>query len=292
MLQRSRVRPATLWRAFFVLACAAATVFAGAPPSRPPELAQVGKPNEAETEAMIQQVREAGIPGQFYLQFELRTLPRRGPEKTFRGHLWGGHHEQGQITRIELTDAEGTSHRFLIQNGPEAKVWRAGPSGAVRVEGADLLAPLIPGVEVSAFDVQMPFLYWPGGSVEKITRVFGGRPGYAVVFPAPAAFTAAHPRVGAVRAYLDTQYKAIMQTEVLGRDGGVTKTFTLLSLKRVGEQPLPKQADYRNEATRDKTRLQVTGAALNLRLAPSVFDPASLGQPVPPPPGAQIVRID
>ncbi len=60
----------------------------------------------------------------------------------------------------------------------------------------------------------------------------------------------------------------------------------------MGDQHIPKQADYRNEATRDKTRFQVTGAALNLRLRAAVFEPDSLAAPFEPPPASQLVRID
>jgi hypothetical protein len=98
--------------------------------------------------------------------------------------------------------------------------------------------------------------------------------------------------VGAVRAFLDTQFNAIIQTEILTRAGKSAKTFSLLSLKRVGEQPIPKEVDYRNETTRDKTRLQVTAAALNLALSPDIFSPAHLTQPAPGPTAAQLVRFE
>jgi hypothetical protein len=146
-------------------------------------------------------------------------------------------------------------------------------------------------VEVSAFDLQMPFLYWPGATVEKITRVLG-RPTHAFVFPAPADFKAQYAEIGAARAYLDTQFNVPMQTEVIGPSGRVTKTLALLSLKTVDKQTLPKAADYRNEVTRDKTRLQVTGAALNLQLPREIFEPAGLAEPARPPPPGRVVQID
>jgi hypothetical protein len=72
----------------------------------------------------------------------------------------------------------------------------------------------------------------------------------------------------------------------------VTKTLALLRLKTVDKQTLPKSVDYRNEITRDKTRLQIVGAALNLQLPASVFEPARLAQPAVSPPPERIVRID
>ena len=127
---------------------------------------------------------------------------------------------------------------------------------------------------------------------KKSPRVLG-RPSHAFLFPAPAAFKAQYAGISAARAYLDTQYNVPTQTEVLGPTGKVTKTLALLSLQTVNkQQTLPKAVDYRNEVTRDKTRLQVTGAALNLALPPAVFQPAGLNQPAPLPPAAQIVRLN
>jgi hypothetical protein len=286
-----RVSPATVWRAFFSLIALmqGALVFAAAP-ARQPELAQVGKPDAKEAARLIEQFRSSGIPGEYYLEFELRSLPRRGEGRTFQGRWWGSRNDQGAITRIELSDA-GVAHRFLLQNGERPAVWRLINGRPVEVGIAELMVPLVAGLEVSAFDLQMPYLYWPGASVEKITRVLG-RPSHAFVFPAPEAFKAQYPEISAARAYLDTQFNVPMQTEIIGRNGKVTKTLALLNLKTVDKQTLPKAVDYRNEITRDKTRLQFTGAALNLQLPDSVFQPASLTQAVAAPPSDRIVRMD
>ena len=97
--------------------------------------------------------------------------------------------------------------------------------------------------------------------------------------------------LSAMRAYFDTQFNAPVRTEVIA-NGTVTKTLELLSLKTVEKQTLPKAVDYRNEVTRDKTRLQITGAALNLRWPSAIFEPASLAQPATTPAADRITRID
>ena len=292
MARVGNVSPAQLWRAFFSLATVCCgTLGFSAVPNTQPELAQVGKPDAREAARLVEQFRTAGIPGDYYLDFELVSLPRRGEGRTFKGRWWGSRNEQGAITRIELTDAAGVAHRFLLQNGDRAAVWRLTNGRPVEVSIAELMAPLIPGVEISAFDLQMPYLYWPGVNVEKITRVLG-RPSHAFVFPAPAAFKAQYPDISAARAYLDTQFNVPMQTEILGPAGKVIKTWAVLSLKTVDKQTLPKSVDYRNEVTRDKTRLQITGTALNLQLPPTLFQPASLAQPADAAPASRIVRMN
>jgi hypothetical protein len=287
------VAPANLWRAFFVLVvgCGFQASFAAVPAGPLPELAQVGKPNAEEAARLIAQFRNSGVAGEYYMEFELRALPRRGESRTFKGRWWGSRNAQGVVTRIELTDGAGAEHRLLLQNGEHATVWRWINGRATEVATADVMAPLIPGVEISAFDLQMPYLYWPGATVEKITRILG-RPAHAFIFPAPPTFRAQHKDISGARAYLDTAFNVPMQTEVLGSNGRVTKTLALLSMKRVDKQTIPTAADYKNEVTRDKTRLQITGIALDLSLPDSLFEPASLAQPASTPPANRIVRIE
>lgn len=282
--------PALIWRAFFFSAAVGPAGWAAAPGSSMPELAQVGKPSEVEAARILEQFRRAGVAGEFFFEFEFRTLPRRGEERTIRGRLWGGRSAEGSLFRVELDDPAG-AQRLLIKNGVAGAVWRW---RAGRIEELDLaasFAPLVAGVEVSAFDLQMPFLYWPDAKLEKITRVFG-RPSYAYHFAAPLPVQERQLGVGAARAYLDTQFNALMQTELLAPSGRVAKTFSLISLKKVGDQHIPRQADYRNETTRDKTRFQVTAAALQLRLPATAFVPDGLGAPLTPPPAALLTRIE
>ncbi len=270
--------------------CLPAALWAGAAPASPPELAQIGKLDAAETAALVQQFRRAGIAGEFFLRVQLLALPRKGAERTYDGRLWGGRNDQGTIFRLELVDATGATHRLLIQNGERAAVWKWTGTEVVQLGVDAWFAPLLPGLEISAFDLQMPYLYWPAPAFEKIVRMLG-RPSHAVIFRPPPGFAAPPPGIGAVRAYLDTQYNALFQAELLDTAGVPAKTFSFLALKRIGDQHVPKQADYRNERTRDKTRLQVTGAALNLRLPAELFESASLARDAAPPTDG-IVRID
>ncbi len=288
-----KVAPACFRRAFFfgwVLAAAAALRAADLPRVAP-ELAQIGKPDAAEAARLIEQFRTAGIPGDYYLEFELRVLLRRSDGPVLTGRWWGTRNDRGALSRIEITDAAGAAHRFVLQNGDGATVWRFVAGRAAPLGPADLLGPLVPGVEVTAFDLLMPFLYWPNPTVEKITRMMG-RPAHQFIFSAPAAFAAANGGISAVRAWLDTQFNAPNRIELIGADGRVRRTFELRDLKKVGGQYLPKAMDYRNEQTRDKTRLQLTGAALDLRHPSALFDPATLAQAAAPIPAAQLTRIE
>jgi hypothetical protein len=283
-----KILPARYWRAFFVFCLGTSGGFSAAP-VKPPELAQVGLPDEAESKEILQRFRQSGVAGQYYFDLELHHLPRRGDETVYRGRYWGGRNEQGALSRIEVTDANGRVSRLLVQNGEKPAVWRFANGQSKQLGVAESFEPLVPGLEITAFDLQMPFLYWPDAKVERIDRV-RGRPAHAFLFRPPAGFAAQNREIVAVRAFLDTQYNALMQIEYLGAKS-VLKTISLVDLKKVGEQWIPKSFDVRNDVTRDKTRFLVTGAALNLDFAAKVLEPESLPENIPAP-TAQIVPID
>lgn len=300
MLAVGKFAPATAWRAFFVCLALAGSAFGAAPKggsSAPPDLAQFGKPDPAEAQRILEQFQQSGIPGQYFLEFELHALPRRGATKVYRGFLWGGRNEHGAITRVELVDGAGKVHRLLVQNGERSAVWRLAGETVEQVPAGELFAPVIPGVVITAFDLLRPFLYWPDATLERIARV-RGRPAHAYKFRAPADFAGGGSGVVAARAYLDTQFNALMQTELLGASERVLKTMSLVDLKKIvdprtrQEQWIPKAFDVRNEQTRDKTRFVVKAAGLNLDFVPAVFEPAGLTEAIQPPAAGRIVRLD
>jgi hypothetical protein len=219
-------------------------------------------------------------------------MPRRGDERVFHGRFWGARNERGPVTRLELDVGKGGfTHRFLVQGGPDGGLWTSdgGAPGATNAEA--VLAPMVPGVEMAPFDIlPMPYLYWLDAELVSIERI-RGRPSYTYVFTPSADFSARNPAVKSVRAYLDTQYDALVQSEIAARDGHVSKTLSLLELRKVGDRWIPKDFDVRNEATRDKTRLSLTAVAVGIPAAASGFDPDRLGDPLAPPPAGKVLRI-
>ena len=266
--------------------------FAAAPANQlPPDLAQTGRPSPAEAQKIIEQFQQAGIAGEYYLEFDLRVLPRRREEHTLHGKLWGGRNDQGAITRISVLDASGKESRFLLQNGARAAMWSFVDGRLGQPAAEAWFEPLVAGVEIAPFDLQMPFFYWSDFTVENLVRV-SGRPTQVFLFRPPVSFAKQHAAISGVRAYLDTQYNAPVQTELIGAAGRVVKTLSLIEIKRVGNQPIPRTIDVRNDTTRDKTRFQVTAAALALELPETVFQPAALATEIKSPAPERIVRFD
>jgi len=258
----------------------------------PPPFLAAGAHHQEEGRRILETFRRQGIQGDYYLGFELRVLPRRGEERVLHGSMWGTRTAAGPVSRVQLQPAgpDGREVRLLVQSGATPALWRwtAGTGSAPeRLDVAALFAPLA-GTDLTAFDLQMPFLYWTDFVYEGLARMLG-RPAHQFLFYPPADFTAQHPALTGVRVYLDTQYVAMVQAELIGSGGRPLKVVSLLDLKKVGDQWIVKAIDLRDETTRNKTRFVVQTAALNLQLPPAVFDPAGLAAPLAPP--ADLVRV-
>ena len=280
-----RHTPALFWRACFILTVlVTGRLQAGPAPSTnaaPGEYLQFGTPDQEEGRRVLAGFRAAGIPGEFYLEFDLHVLPRRGDERVLSGRLWGARNEQGAVTRVAVTADGGGERRLLIQNGPQATVWGVDLGAATTTTRVvDAFEPLVPGVELTAFDLQMPYLYWPDAKLERLTRI-RSRPAHVFLFHPPAAFAAQHPEILGVRAYLDTQFNVPVQSELIGRNSRVLRTLSLVDLAKVGNEYIPKSIDLRNDETRDKTRFQVTAAALGQSFPATAFAPGELVSPPP-----------
>lgn len=279
--------PASSWRALFVGLPALSLLLA----VNPVHAAQSPRLDAAAAGKILEDLRAGDLPGEYYWELEIHALPRRGAEKIYKGRLWGGgRNEHGTLKRIELTDGAGKKQRLLLQNGARPAVWRYAGNGVSVLGAADLFTPLLPDVELTAFDLQMPFLYWTNATLETVRQV-RGRQAHVFVLRPPTEFASRDSRVAAVRIYVDEQLNALVQSELLDKDGRVLKRFSPISLKTIEKQPLPKAVDFRNEATGDKARLEMTAVALGLDHPPALFEPASLDKDIPPPVG-KLTPID
>lgn len=255
---------------------------------RPPanNYLQFGKPDQAEGRRILEDFRLTGLPSDMYWEFELRVMPRRGEGKVVPARLWIGRNEKGPIWRVELSPDDATQNvRLLVQNGPQSALWRW-QSGQVRMSvqplGLNGLFEPLAGTDLTAFDLQMSFLFWNDFVFEGLARV-RGRPAHVFLLYPPAEVTARRPQLCGVRVYLDTQFKALVQAEQIGAKDVLLKSITILDLKKVDDQWIPKSIDVRDDETRNKTRFAITRAALKLDLLPVMFAPESLTETIQPP---------
>ncbi len=294
------ITPAFFRRAFFIVGCFGSSIAASAAPKGqpPPPLTQLGGTNPADGRAALEQVRRQGVAENYFLEFQLRVMPRRGEERLISGRLWGGRNETGAVTRVTLFLPSGSGapseRRLLIQNGRTSAVWRWDTGGGVQMLGtASPFDPIIPNIEITAFDLQMlqmPFIYWDNFTYEGLTR-FRGRPAHVLVMRPPSDFAVKYPTLTGVRVYLDTQFNALVQTELLGANNTVLKTLSLVDLKKIGEQWIPKTFDVRDETSRNKTRFDVVAAGLDLDFSRTLFEPAQLSEDIHAPAESRLARL-
>ena len=251
----------------------------------PPKFVGGGKPDQAEGAKILAEFRQMGIAGTYWLAFELRVMPRKGAERTVAGEIVGRPGVRGPVTRLSVD-----RQRWLIQGGTDAAVWRAEagspPQALTPVESLQPVA----GTDLTPFDLQMPFLNWTDFVYEGLTRA-RGRPAHSFVLYPPKELAAVRPDLTGVRVLIDTQFEKLMQAEMLGGKGTAEKTISLLDLKKVGEQWIVKSLDLVNNLTRDKTRFNVTAAALGLELPGTAFEAAALSGVAPAIPAEKIVRF-
>lgn len=260
----------------------------------PPEYVQLGKPDQEQGKRVLEEFRKSGLySGNCYFDFEFRVMPRRGPERVVPGQLWVGQNARGPVSRIVLLPGvAGQESRLLVQNGPEnaAWGWKPGTNASPARLAPTALFEKLADTDVTIFDLQMPFLYWNDFVFEGVSKV-RGRPAYTFLMYPPAEVTAAAPEMTGVRVYMDTQYRQPVQSQVIGVEGKLLKSVTVIDLKIIDKQPIVKSVDFRDETLRNKSRFSVTGAAVGLDFAASIFEPGMLAELIHPPAADQILKM-
>ncbi len=282
------LRPRGMFRGSLLVLMAALAASVWAQPTKfgqTDERPASGKADQAEGAAILSEFRRAGIAGDYWLSFELRVMPRKGPERTVLGTMVGTRGVTGPVSRIEAG-----SERWLIESGPQPAAWKLTSDSQVELLDQGSTGQGIADTGVTVFDLQMPFLYWTDFTYEGEAKV-RGRPTHSFILRPPAGTPLPLPGMSGVRVLIDVQFQAMVQAEQLDAKGTAVKTISLLDLKKVGEQWLVKAIDVRDNITRDKTRFSVTGAALDLNWPVGAFHFASLAEDPPAVPAGKVVRF-
>lgn len=156
-------------------------------------------------------------------------------------------------------------------------------SAGTPISWGQLLEPLAPSLQFSAFELQTPFLFWTDYEYEG--KSLEGRHEHHFRMKPPAGFSAAHPSVQAVRVYVDDEFFGARKWEVLGDKSKVLRVSEMRSFKKIDDRYMVMKVDFADLVSDDKTRFEATAAALGLRLPQAFFEPERLGdsrQPVDP----------
>ncbi len=206
----------------------------------------------------------------------------RGAEKVVREGVLSGLALGHGLMRLDLhaTQAGEKGRCFLMHNGPEPVVLRceygANPE---KLEAKNLFTPLGEGLSHSLFDLMLPFVFWDA-EYEKSGKVVG-RPSHLYSFTPPAWVRKVKPDLRRIRLALDDVYDTPLRVEYFGKRGVPDRSFALVSLKKVGEDWVPKTLDGRDALTRSKTRFCITAAATDLDLGVRSFKPEGMAEALP-----------
>ncbi len=280
------------------LTCLVLGELVGQPPSRRLGEIRVNEIDQEEGVRRIESFRNSRLRGDYIFDFELRYMPRSGEDEVYLGSLSGTWNDIGPVTRMDVTVTNTESpevggealeamksFQLLVQNGRERWVERRINGGPIEVvESADLFEPVLPGLTYSAFDLQMPFIFWDEFAYEGSQRV-KGRPAHLFLMYPPDKVKAANPNLYAVRMALDNDYNALLRVELINQEDTVYKSFRVLNFKKVSEEWIIKTIDLVNDLDRDKTRLRVLAAALGLNLNAKGLAKGGLLEPLDLPPG-------
>lgn len=245
----------------------------------PPQFLNPTPLDEATGKAKLQRLRDSQPLGDTFLGFELAHYKKGKRTATSIGYLWTSWNDLGPVSRllVRLPENTGGEQQFILQNGPAPSLLglRASAFAPVAAERRD--SPLMSGIAFTAFDVQMPFIYWPDTIYEGPLRLRGRQAHNFLLYP--PSESAAPQGIAAVRLTLDATFNAPLRIQLLGEDGAPVRTLQILSFKKVGEQWLVKTIDLLDEKSREKTRFEVKSAATGIDLPTSVFSPESIQPP-------------
>jgi hypothetical protein len=241
------------------------------PRLRPPaSYVQPTPPSRAEGQAILERSRDIGLSGPYYFEVELSVLPRRGETRRMSARWFGSRTASGTLARLELAPGGDRNIVLVVHGGVAPAAWRGETGGAFEVLEDGRLSENLEGTHVSAADLSTPFMQWTDHVYEGLAR-FRGRPTHVFLLYPSDGDAERYPEIGGARVFIDTAYQAISQAQWLDELGNPTKTITVLDLKKIEERWIVKSFEIRDEKSRDKTRLSITAAALDVALPAELF---------------------
>jgi hypothetical protein len=217
----------------------------------------------------------------YSLQFQLRHMPRRGSETVKTGILYGPFLGCGVSRLSVVRDSQKNNFsNFLLKNGEDPKFWNVTSNELqpILISPEESLAPLVQGMNQTAFDLLMPFVFWSGKY--KNSGKVAGRPAHIFSFTCPPWMTKVKPHWQNITLALDDAYDAPLRVEILGKSQIAERTLILRKFKKVGNRWIVKEIDCHDRKSRSVTRMTVTSAALGLDLDQTLFLPENLVQPI------------
>ena len=233
------------------------------------------------------------LHGDFVFLFEMTSLPRRrgaGEKISYRGRLWGRWQEGRLLSRFLIRQQIPAGYEkmasaidtdaytaFLMRSGDNTRIWKYASPGAEwisELQGAEIFEPLLPGLELSAFDLQMAFIFWPEYRYEGVSAAH--RTVHRFLMQPPADLQGKPANLKQVRFFIESRFRALTKVEMLNAQNEPFKTLRVRKFKKVDGRYIVKEVDFFDERTRRKTRFSVVNAVFNPKLPTDFFTPEAL----------------
>jgi hypothetical protein len=230
--------------------------------------------------------RQQRLDGDYFFQFELQHKPNRSSRTIrYQGVMWGSWNEFGPVTRLKVSPAQASrgssvalpeAVELILQNGVSPRAWirYSEADEFVLLAGDGLFEPILPGLLFSAFDLQMPFVYWEDFVYEGPTLVGISRVAQQFLMQPPVGSASAALGIQGVRIELDDTYDALLRIEVLGEDGELSSRFAVESFQKVQEQYIVKGITLTDYPSKDSTTFKVKAASVGIVLDRELFSPS------------------
>lgn len=242
--------------------------------------------NQEEGRQRINAFRNFRYSGAICLNFSLINIPYHGNREVYTGTLWSSWNNQGPVTRVEITPPPHLGQaplRLLVQSGVNAKIWHLGPDNNVYpLPEEEWFKPLFKNIDIvyTPFDLSLSFLFWPEFTYEGPQKVKGRLAQLFIMVP-PADLVKVNPYLSGMHIAMDMEYNVLLEADMLNCEKQSLRSTRLNSFKKVCDEYIIKQLDVIDNITRDKTRLEVTSAAMGLTIDPNYFLPENLSKQNP-----------
>ena len=240
----------------------------------------------AEKSVVLADFRASRPASDLVLKVAITHKPRRGDNAPpVNGMLWVSWANGGPRVRFEAQDEQGrTTYAFIAQkNAAQSELWvSVAGQPAKAIPDTGLSAPIAPGLLLTPFDLHLPFTHWRDAKYVGTERVIG-RPAHLYTALNPAGGEPKH-----VTFAIDRAYGALLQAISANAQGKALRTLQIDEFGKVDGQWMLAAVSVRDETNRDVDVMQITQAALYLRLAEETFDPGLLNRPVKPPTAAEL----
>ncbi len=254
-----------------------------------------------EAEPFLERLRAQRLPNDFVFRFAFIHFPSRGERVNYAGDLWGSWDDNGPLLRailqreaVSMEREAGAPVEFLLHGGVEPEVWRKSFfDGVSPLSAADWERPLLDGLVYTAFDLGLPFVYWPDATYLRSFR-FRGRPVHFFEARPPADQTVmiGGRTVERVEMAIDADFMALSRARVFGDGDRLLRTISVNDFVRLSSgNYIVGSIDVTDQATRDRTRFEVRAAQDQIRLDPALFDPARLLTSSPRTEGLALERL-